>query len=120
MQRKTKSQNVFIMETIKKIKIERVNPENGHYFVTYVDKKEKTKYVNYINDHTSVKTTEVEMKSHHTAIARKYVGVNDEWNEYYRGRFGEGYIIHHPTLRYGQGYMFRGNSYHVIEYIVEL
>lgn len=111
------------METIKKIKIERVNPENGHYFVTYVDKKEKTKYVNYINDHTSskiVKTTEVEMKSHHTAIARKYVGVNDEWNEYYRGRFGEGYIIHHPTLRYGQGYMFRGNSYHVIEYIVEL
>ena len=110
------------METIKKIKIERVNPENGHHFVTYVDKKEKTKYVNYINDHTSskiIKTTEVEMKSHHTAIARKYVGVNSEWNEYYNGRFGEGYIIHHPTLRYGKGYMFRGNNFHVIEYVVE-
>ena len=115
------------METIKKIKIERVN-ENGHHIVTYVDKnyadkKEKTQYVNYIKKYTStkiVKMSVVEMKSHHTAIARGYVGVNSEWNEYYNGRFGEGYIIHHPTLRCGQGYMFRGNSYHIIEYIVEL
>lgn len=107
------------METIKKIKIECVIPENGHHFVTYVDKSEKNQFIQNTKLKV-VKVSEVEMKSHHTAIARKYVGVNSEWNEYYCGRFGEGYIIHHPTLRYGKGYMFRGNNYHVIEYIVEL
>lgn len=56
----------------------------------------------------------VEIYRHHTAVARGYVGVNGEHIEWYKGKFGTGYVMH-----YSSKYSKRGNGHHLIEYMIE-
>lgn len=97
---------------------------NGYEFARYYEKRAHAikARVNYNKKflHDGCKATlvgVVEMKRHHTAIAKGYCGVSDYSEEYYEGRFGIGYIAHYPTLRYGT---FKGNNWHLIEYITEV
>ena len=56
---------------------------------------------------------EANLKYHHSAISRGYVGVKNAHTTPYEGRFGRGCIEHRPSKE------MNSTSYHVINYYLE-
>lgn len=54
---------------------------------------------------------------HHSAMARGYKCKGEVDKVAYKGRFGEGFVLHYPTVDY-HGRRACGNLYHIIEYFV--
>ena len=55
------------------------------------------------------------LEYHHSSVSRGYESVKRIRKESYKGKFGEGYILHLPTIISN----VRGNSFHQINYYVK-
>lgn len=55
-----------------------------------------------------------EVHRHHSALSRGYLRQDCMFAEHYSGRFGEGYILHHPNR--GENGVKCANHYHIITY----
>lgn len=59
---------------------------------------------------------------HHSASARGYIRAGKPQIEKYHGRFGYGYIVHHPNnlgfYNSKTGKCHKSNDYHQIDYFV--
>ena len=53
------------------------------------------------------------------ATAKGYVGVNGFYEEPYKGKYGEGIKRHYPS-KLGTSNGHKSNSFHKIEYVVEV